>query len=295
MVIEIKNKFLEATFTTLGAELISLKSNEKEYIWEGNPVFWDKKSPVLFPTIGSLKNDTYFFEENEYHLPRHGFAREKEFIIVEQMHDKIVFSLSNDSETEKVYPFQFELQIEYRLIENKLEVHYKVENNSKGQLYFAIGGHPGFALPNDFEKYSLLFENNSELQFSLLENHLLADETEILNTEHNCLPLTYSLFEKDALVFKNHKIQSVTIQADEENYVKVHFENFPDLGIWTKVNAPFICIEPWFGHADEVNTTQNLVEKAGIITLGKNQIFQSVYSIEVFQTVQATFFKKKHL
>lgn len=282
MVVQLKNKLLEATFNTLGAELISLRSNDKEYIWEGNSKFWDKRSPILFPTIGSLKNDTYFFEGKEYHLPRHGFAREKEFEIAEQAEGRIVFSLKNDLQTEKVYPFQFELHIEYLLVDNKLEVHYKVQNNSEGQLYFSVGGHPGFALPKDFEKYSLLFETNSALQFSLLENHLLADKTEILKTDNNQLPLAYSLFEKDALVFKNHTIKSVTIQEDGLDYVKVNFENFPDLGIWTKLNAPFICIEPWFGHADEVKTTQRLEEKAGVITLESNQIFKSVYSIVIF-------------
>lgn len=282
MVIQIKNEFLEATFNTLGAELISLKSNDNEYIWEGNSKFWDKQSPILFPTIGSLKDDTYFFEGKEYHLPRHGFGREKEFQIVEQTQNRIIFSLKSGSETEKVYPFQFELQIEYLLVDNKLEVHYKVKNNSEGQLYFSIGGHPGFALPKDFEKYSLLFETESKLQFSLLDNHLLADETEILEIENNQLPLTYSVFEKDALVFKNHKIKSVTIQEDGLDYVKVDFENFPDLGIWTKINAPFICIEPWFGHADEVKTNQKLEEKAGIQILEKNKMFKSVYSIVIF-------------
>lgn len=282
MIIQIKNKFLEATFNTLGAELISLKSNDKEYIWEGISEFWDKQSPVLFPTIGSLKDDTYFFKEKEYHLPRHGFAREKEFQVVEQAENRIIFSLKSDSETEKVYPFSFELLIEYQLVNNKLEVHYKVQNNSGGEMYFSIGGHPGFALPKDFQNYSLLFETDAALQFSLLENHLLADATEILDIENNHFPLTYAFFEKDALVFKNHKIQSVTIQEDGRNYVKVSFEGFPDLGIWTKINAPFICIEPWFGHADEVRTTQNLVEKSGIISLENKQIFQSVYSIEIF-------------
>jgi galactose mutarotase-like enzyme len=282
MVVQIKNDFLVATFSTLGAELISLKSNDKEFIWEGNSEFWDKQSPILFPTIGSLKEGTYFFEGKEYHLPRHGFGREKEFQIAEQTEDRIVFLLKSDAESEKVYPFQFELQIEYELVENKLEVHYKVQNNSKDKMYFSIGGHPGFALLNDFDKYSLFFETNSELKFSLLENHLLADETQVLETTNNQLSLNYQLFEKDALVFNNHKIQSVTIQENDMDFVKVSFENFPDLGIWTKVNAPFICIEPWFGHADTVKTTQNLVEKAGIQCLENGNSFEAFYAIEIF-------------
>ena len=106
---QIKNEFLEATFDTAGAELISLKSNEREYIWKMNLDFWNRHSPILFPIIGSLKDDTYFFEGKEYHLPRHGFAREKQFEVVEKSNDKIVFSLKEDIETLKVYPFHFQL------------------------------------------------------------------------------------------------------------------------------------------------------------------------------------------
>ena len=282
MKFQIKNKFLVATFDSLGAELVSLKSNDKEYIWEGNPEFWNKQSPVLFPTIGSLKNDTYFFEGNEYHLSRHGFAREKEFEVIQQTDNIIVFSLKSDAETLKLYPFQFELQIEYCLLENQLEVKYKVQNNSEDKMFFSIGGHPGFALSQSFDEYSLVFETNSAMKFSLLENHLLSDETQTLETVNNNLPLNYSLFEKDALVFKNHQIQSVTIQENGKNFVKVSFKNFPDLGIWTKINAPFICIEPWFGHADEVKTTQKLEEKAGIQSLEQNEVFTSAFAIEIF-------------
>lgn len=282
MKFQIKNQFLEASFDSLGAELISLISKGREYIWEGNPEFWNKQSPILFPTIGSLKNDTYFFEGEEYHLPRHGFARENEFDVIEQKDDKIIFSLKSDEETLKVYPFIFELQIQYRLVENQLEVQYKVKNNSEDEMFFSIGGHPGFALSENFEDYSLVFETNDELKYSLLENHLLADETQILETVNNNLALNYSLFEKDALVFKNHQIQSVTIQKNGKDFVKVSFKNFSDLGIWTKINAPFICIEPWFGHADLIKTNQKLQEKEGILSLKPNVEFKSVYFIELF-------------
>lgn len=282
MKFQIKNEFIEASFDSLGAELISLKSNDKEFIWEGNPAFWDKQSPVLFPTIGSLKDDTYFYEGNEYHLPRHGFAREKQFQVIQQSSGIIIFLLKEDQDSLKVYPFNFELIIEYRLVEKTLEVHFKVINTSQGKMFFSIGGHPGFALSDAFENYSLVFDSDEALNYSLLENHLLSDEKQVLETRENHLPLSYSLFEKDALVFTDHKIRSVLIQENGKDFVKVNFENFPDLGIWTKVNAPFICIEPWFGHADEVKTNQNLEEKAGIIALESHENFKSKYTIEIF-------------
>jgi galactose mutarotase-like enzyme len=281
MKFQIKNQFLEATFNILGAELISLKSTEKEYMWEGNPEFWSKHSPILFPIVGGLKEDTYFFNGNEYHLPRHGFARAKEFEILQQAENSIIFSLKSDSETLKIYPFHFELQIEYRLVENRLEVHYKVQNKAENKMYFSIGGHPAFALPEHFENYSLLFETDKKLEFTALEGNLLLEKTQNLEVENNKLPLNYQLFEKDALVFKNHQIDSITIQENGHNVLKVSFEKFPDLGIWTKMNAPFICIEPWFGHADRVNTNQNLEEKAGIQILKEHEVFNSVFTIEI--------------
>ena len=234
MVIEIKNKNLSATFNALGAELISLKKGDKEYIWEGNPEFWNKHSPVLFPIVGTLKENTYFLEGKAYQLPRHGFAREKEFQIVAHSKSKIVFSLKNDLETFKAYPFQFELQLIYELIDSRLEIHYKVENSSVGKMYFSIGGHPGFLLSRNFEEYSLVFESEKQLEFSLLESQLLTKKTQLLATENNCLSLNYHLFKKDALVFKNQQIKSVTVQENKRDFIKVSFKGFPDLGIWTK-------------------------------------------------------------
>ncbi len=281
MNVQLKNDFLTATFNTFGAELVSLKSEKREYIWDGNPDFWNKHAPVLFPIVGALKNDTYFFEGKKYQMSRHGFAREKQFQIVEQTADKIVFSLKDDEETLEMYPFQFEFKIEYILAEKALEVNFEVINTSKHSMCFSIGGHPAFALPENFENYELLFTGNDVLKFSLLEQNLLQDQTKVLETINNTKTLDYSLFEKDALVFRDRQIQSVTIQEKGNDFLKVKFEQFPDLGIWTKSNAPFICIEPWFGHADEVQTTQNLTEKEGIIKLEQQENFSANYSIEI--------------
>lgn len=278
---EIKNEFLVATFNTLGAELISLQSESAAYIWNGNPEFWGKHSPVLFPIVGALKEDAYFLAGKEYQLPRHGFAREKQFEIIEKTENRIIFSLKNDAETRKVYPFYFELKIEYTLVEKSLEVNYWVQNNSDDKMYFSIGGHPAFQLSNNFDDYSLLFETQNELHFSLLKNNLLSEKTVLLPLKNNCLPLDYALFEKDALVFRNHKIKSITIQKNTIDLLTVHFEQFPDLGIWTKVNAPFICIEPWFGYADTVSANQNIADKDGIQVLEANQLFSVSYQIEV--------------
>lgn len=281
MKIQISNDFLTATFNTLGAELVSLKTIDSEYIWDGNPQFWNKHAPVLFPIVGALKDDIYFFEGKKYHLPRHGFAREKQFQIVEHTAEKIVFLLKEDAETLEVYPFQFEFKIEYLLVGNALKVHFEVVNTATNPMYFSIGAHPAFALSENFENYAMVFEGSGNFRYSLLEQNLLENQTAILETKNNIKTLDYALFEKDALVFRDRQIHSVVLQENGDDFLKVNFEQFPDLGIWTKKNAPYLCIEPWFGHADEIQTTQNLPEKAGIIKLNQQEIFQANYSIEI--------------
>lgn len=281
MKISIKNQYLEAEFSEIGAELISLKSNNKEYIWNGNPEFWGKHSPILFPIVGTLKGDTYYYENKSYQLSRHGFARDKKFQVVKHEDCKIVFSLKEDDETLQDYPFRFELQITYELLYNQLKVEYSVSNNSNSKMYFSIGGHPAFALQNSFKEYSLKFEGKTDLEFSLLENNLLLAQTQKLETNNNELQLNYKQFEKDALVFKNQNIKAITIKEKDTDIVRINVENFPDLGIWTKNNAPFICIEPWFGHADRLETNQQLVEKEGILYLEKNDTFNAFYTIEI--------------
>jgi galactose mutarotase-like enzyme len=281
-IISLSNAEISIQIKSLGAELCSLKSiTNKEYIWEGNPEFWGKHSPVLFPIVGTLKNNTYFHNEKEYHLSRHGFARDMEFTLVEKTENSATFSIQSNSETLKNYPFEFELQMHYSLINTTLEIAYSVINKSDNRIPFSIGAHPAFALPGNFEDYSLDFEKVEPLKYTLLENDLVSKQTETLHTDSNKVPLTYELFKRDALIFKKLQSNSLTIVEKEKPILKVHFEDFPSLGIWTKVDAPFICIEPWFGYSDTVESTGNLFEKEGVIVLDTNDTFQAKFSIEI--------------
>ena len=282
MKIILSNSELTATINSFGAELISLKSNSnREYIWEGNPDYWGKHSPILFPIVGSLKNNSYRFNNSIFHLPRHGFAREMNFDIVEQSNEKVVFSLKETAATIEKYPFKFELQISYTLTNSELKIGFNVINNNSFSMPFSIGAHPAFAIANNFENYELLFEKSENLIVSKLENDLISNTAYKLPIENNSLPLTYSLFENDALIFKTIESKSVTITENEIPFLKVHFNDFPSLGIWTKSQAPFICIEPWIGYADTVENNGNLEEKEGIKILGVNQTFETNYLIEI--------------
>ncbi len=281
-IITLSNSIISAQIKSLGAELCSLKDNtNRDYIWEGNPAFWGKHSPVLFPIVGTLKNNTFYHNDKKYTLSRHGFAREKEFQLVEKTESSATFSLQSNSETLKNYPFKFELQIQYILIGTTLELTYRIINKDNTDMPFSIGAHPAFALPRDFEDYSLAFEEVEPLEYTLLENDLVSKQTEKIKTNSNTVPLTYELFESDALIFNTLKSNSLTIVEKENPILKVQFENFPNLGIWTKVGAPFICIEPWFGYSDTTESKGNLFEKEGIIVLKTDTTFQAKFSIEI--------------
>ncbi|OUL60283.1 aldose 1-epimerase family protein [Flavobacterium sp. AJR] len=278
----ISNSKLTASIKHAGAELFSLKNNDnKEFIWEGNPDFWGKHSPVLFPIVGTLKNNTYTVNDISYHLPRHGFARDIEFNLVSKTDESAIFSIQSNAESLKVYPFEFELQIIYTLIDSQLDIQYKVINKDDSKMPFSIGAHPAIALPGNFENYALEFEKQESLKYSLLENDLISNKTKQLETKENQIELNYQLFENDALIFKSLESNSLTILENNKPYIKVDFADFPSLGIWTKENAPFICIEPWFGYSDTPENTGNLFEKEGIVTLDANQTFNSKFSIEI--------------
>jgi galactose mutarotase-like enzyme len=278
----ISNSTLKASIKHAGAELFSLTDNQnKEYIWEGNPDFWGKHSPILFPIVGTLRNNTYTINEKEYQLPRHGFARDMEFELVEKTENSAVFSLESNSETLKKYPFEFELQLIYTIENTSLNIEYVVINKSETKMPFSIGAHPAIALPEKFENYAFKFEKEESLKFNLLENDLISNKTQTLKTVESVVPLNYKLFENDALVFKTLESNSLTILENSKPYVKVDFEDFPSLGIWTKDKAPFICIEPWFGYSDTANNPGDLFKKEGILILEADQTFHSQFSIKI--------------
>lgn len=283
MTTTISNSKITATINSNGAELISLKDNktDKEYIWNGNPDFWAKHSPILFPIVGTLKNNSYQYNNEEYHLSRHGFARDNVFEIIYQKDNEVVFSLKSNNETLQHYPFQFELQIKYAISENDLHITYSVFNENDFRMPFSIGGHPAFALDKNFEDYTLEFETDETLEYYPLENDLLSNQSLKIHLKEKTLPLTYSLFENDALVLKKLNSNSILLKENNLPLLNFSFRDFPNFGIWTKINAPFICLEPWVGYADTIDAKGNIIEKEGIQVLEpkKNDTFTFTISI----------------
>lgn len=287
--IVIENEHIKAIINPLGAELVSLLKldNNTEYMWDANPIFWGKTSPVLFPIVGGLKNDTYIFEGKEYKLPRHGFARTMLFEVESKTENSAIFLLKNNEETKKVYPFEFELRLIYAIAGNQLELKYEVRNPSEKPLWFSVGGHPAFKCPIEnglsYDDYFLEFDQTEDFERWPLNSEGLVLDTPIeISKNTNKLMLSKELFYEDALVFKHLKSDCVTLKSEKSpKRLKFEFKNFPYLGIWAAKNADFVCIEPWCGIADSADTNQNLEVKEGINHLEPKQIFEKSFSIEV--------------
>lgn len=282
----IENESLKLIVSRTGAEIRSLVSRKdnREWMWEGNPEFWPRVAPVLFPIVGKLADDQYVYNGRPYPLPQHGFARDRVFDVVESRPDHIRFYLRSDYDSRKFYPFDFDLFIGYNLSGNRLWVEYKVVNSGKETMYFSIGGHPGFALPGWPEKkYFLRFSHSEPLLPRLLRAGLLEETRGPAVPHHDGeLEIKPALFEKDALIFENLQSDWIEIRAEDGGpKLRFHFQGFPWFALWSKPGAPFICLEPWFGHADLVSHSGELPDKAGILKLNSNERFYCRYGIEI--------------
>ncbi|PWU02026.1 MAG: aldose epimerase [Bacteroidetes bacterium] len=285
----LENDKLLVSINPHGAELQGLfrKDLNQQYMWEGDPKFWGKHSPILFPIVGSLKEDTYYFNETPYHLSRHGFAREKVFSVEATSKSKTEFLLKDDENSIKIYPFKFELRVTYELHQNGLQVDYEVSNPDEKPIFFSLGAHPAFAVPmvsgTTYEDYFLEFEKPENAGRWLLEHGLLKNESEPFLQNKSRINLTEDLFANDALVLSGIISNIITLaSAKTPRGLKFWREGWPDLGIWAAPKAPFVCIEPWCGHADFVNHNQQITEKAGIIKLLPNERWRRNWKVEPF-------------
>lgn len=297
--ITLQNEYLTAQFDNKGAELKSLISRENkiQYLWNGNAAFWPKHSPVLFPIVGSLVKDKYFYQGKEYSLPRHGFGREKDFTASQHNGSEVLFTLVDDESTLAVYPFNFNLGLRYKLTGPKLTCTYEVTNTGSEKMYFSIGGHPAFNIPlvpgTEYSDYYLLFNDGGPLVRHKLSKGLMSEETETLvtktantfleETPDHVLLLHPELFYEDAIVLKDLESDHVVLGSDLHDHgFQFDFKGFPYLGIWAAKDAPFVCIEPWCGVSDSVNHNQQLEEKEGIVALEVGEKWERHWSVTLF-------------
>lgn len=286
---QLKNEKLTLEISSLGAELQSIKDAEgHEYLWQADPKYWGRHSPILFPIVCGLWNGKYRAEGNEYAMSRHGFARDTEFNLIHKTESKVTFALTDSEETLKAYPYHFNLAVTYRLSGNKIHVIWHVENTDTKEIYFSIGGHPAFNVP-DLEAGAPLIgtmcfdsKSNIERVFGNVGGCILPDRFP-LKTSDGLWEFTEESFKDDAIILDKSQIHEIALlDKKKEPVVTVNFKT-PAVGIWSPFgkNAPFVCIEPWYGLADYANFTGELKDKYLINSLQPGASFMSEYSIKI--------------
>ncbi|GAA0740169.1 aldose 1-epimerase family protein [Clostridium oceanicum] len=288
MIETIKNDLISISVKSHGAEICSFKSleNDKEYLWQGDPKYWGKHAPILFPFVGASKNGKYTYKGEEYRMSKHGFARDSEFELVEKSDGKLKYLLKSNEDTMKKYPFIFELYVIYEIKGKILDITYKVNNKDSKEMYFSIGGHPAFNCDiREGDKY-LEFEDkvNLETYMADLKTGIIVDKKKKIIENQKELLLKYDLFYDDALIFDSSNLDSIFIKDGKtEEKIKITIKGFPYLGIWTKHSpkSPYLCIEPWYGIPDLEKSKGKIEDKKGIEKLNIGETFSCSYKVEV--------------
>lgn len=274
--IEIKNE---------GAELTSIKFNNKEMLHNGEK-FWDRQSPILFPTVGRLRDNQTIINDKKYEIPQHGFAKDMEFELIQETENSKTYLAKSNEETLKMYPFKFKLYTKYIVNENNLTVEYKVINKDNKEMLFGIGGHPGFKLDMPQEEYYFeLGLEEDEVEFMEVEGNYISNKpAKNILKNNKIIEITKDTFINDAIMMKKLKSNKITLKQKKDNkkILEFSFKEFPILAIWSMPEAPFICLEPWFNYADRVKETGYFKDKEGVITLNPEKEFNCKFSVKFF-------------
>ena len=287
-----------------GAELASIISDGREYLWQADEAFWKRHSPVLFPIVGAVWNGEYRSHGETYKMGQHGFARDMDFTLIKESEDELRYRLASNDETKKKYPYDFCLEIGYRLVENSIKVMWHVENTGSETMAFQIGAHPAFFWPmltdeqiaggvesmtapladTDLRGFFRLEAKERVMPVSVItEGGCVGREAQIEIDEEGYLPLDTDTFNNDALIFENSQVTKVTLcRQDKSPYLSLEFDS-PLVGLWSPPGkrAPFVCIEPWYGRTDSVGFEGQYEEKAWMQKLEAGKTFDVSYSVIV--------------
>lgn len=298
----ISNEKLAISVKQHGAELASIVSNGREYLWQADEAFWKRHSPVLFPIVGAVWNGEYRSHGNTYKMGQHGFARDMDFTLVKQTDSELLYCLTSSEETKQKYPYDFCLKIGYQITDNRIKVTWMVENTGNEKMSFQIGAHPAFFWPlltnqqinggveamteslanTNNRGYFKLEAKGKTLPISVItEGGCVGKESQIEIDNDGYLQLDTDTFNNDALIFENSQVTKVTLcSQDKSPYLSLQFTS-PLVGLWSppKKRAPFVCIEPWYGRTDAVGFAGTYEEKAWMQQLNVGETFDVSYDI----------------
>lgn len=291
MMIKLKNDYLTVTINPLGAELTSVKSADTEYIWTADKQYWGRHAPVLFPIVGRLKDNQYQFEGKTYEMTQHGFARDNEFTVENQTDTEVTLSLSENQDSLSKYPFKFKLTISYVLTDHELSISLNVLNTDTKEMIFQIGAHPGFNIPfnpyeGGFEDYSVKFAPQKDyVKVPLKPPYSDPNDTSVVDLRQP-MQLKHDLFDQDAQVFELNGEETTLLLSSSVNEtgVSIHIDNAKYVGVWSPYpkEAPFVCVEPWWGLADTVDADGQLDNKFATNRLAPKEDFTGSYSLTFF-------------
>lgn len=284
-IIKLQNGDAVCQISTKGAELVSYEVAGEEKIYQGKEGFWAGKAPVLFPNCGRLVGGFYTYNGNRYEINTHGFLKSSEFTVVNQEKSTATFLLESNEETLKSYPFEFKFRIMYKLSESSLGIYFIIENHSNYDMYYSVGCHEGYTLKGDLSEYYISFEEDSgEIYHNVLRDNFTTTDKVKIPLNGSDLKLTdYFVKENDgdSLVIYPVKSKRVTLKRGDEEELSVYYKDFESLVLWTQYGAPFICIEPWNGMPDAVDTDHSIENKVAIKKLEKNSSITLYHSITI--------------
>lgn len=291
--IELNRGAMSARISTLGAELVSLTKDGKEYLWQGDPAFWHGQSPLLFPTTGNCWEGQYRHDGQVYQIEKHGFARHTEFSVVNRSADSVTMGIHSTDDTLRVFPFQFFLFVTYRLSGSGIEVEWFVRNEGDPDMFFAIGAHPAFYLP-DFDPADTVrgyfgFDTSEPIEYLIPTEQGCVDASSprLLELDpEKMMPITARTFDIDTYVIEAKDISRCTLfDARRTPYLAVDF-HMPVLSLWAPTlshpDCPFVAIEPWQGSCDTVGYDGELAGRRHINRLAPAEHFRTSYKISIF-------------
>lgn len=288
MVQELKNHLLKVVIDSHGAELqsiVDLRTNH-EFLYQGNTQYWARRSPVLFPLVGSVWNGKFRMDGKEFAMGQHGFARDSEFTVIpDTPEDEAWFALDWNEHTYSIYPRKFRLEIGYKLYETRLTVMWRVKNVDDKDMNFHIGAHPAFNYP-DFNPadpvHGYFLFDKVDLHTQLLkEKGCITDEEQKVELDsEDMLPITATTFDINTIILADKGVRRVSLlDKSRRPYLSVLF-NAPVVGMWSpSPEAPFVCIEPWWGRTDRMGFSGDFSEREYVNTIGEGQTFSASYMI----------------
>ena len=287
--VKLENKKFAISLRSYGAEMVSVFSKEHniEILWQGDARIWAGQSPLLFPVIGRLIDGKYRYEDREYHMPKHGFARHSEFDLVSSSDTSAEFELRPDQRSISIYPFKFVLRVKYSLLADGVAVSYTVSNQGQKNLYFSIGAHPGFDLnsifgdPQSRSGVYIEFDRPQRLDRWYVGDEGVNGVDKLYLDGDSVIEVESDLFKDDAIIFKAPTATAVELRSRNcERAIRMEFDRITHLGLWGKPNdTPFVCIEPWFGIDDDIDFRGTLQQKEGIVTLEPDSRFNTEYKL----------------